>query len=316
VLALLGLGLAAAADSADIEALMRAWTGAHDSSEAVTVSSASAPRSDDSRQRRIITLVAPLQLPWLGPHVLYLEEFPYDEPDALRRQRIVVLQPAGARVRARLFTFVQPRQWTHLDRRPGLAARLGAGDLRNIPACDLLFTRQGLQFQGATAGHGCLATPGDADPLYVDYQLMLDTSLYWYRRRLLRVNDGALQEEVDGFNWFELNEARLFTCRIDWSASGRSADLRPLVRLDLHDKGGRGELATPDGGRYLLTLHSQDWPFAAEHGSLVLLLTQPGAGTPLAAAWAVVDDAQISMRLGWLRVRCGAVEPRADEVRG
>jgi hypothetical protein len=63
-------------------------------------------------------------------------------------------------------------------------------------------------------------------------------------------------------------------------------------------------------------LHSQDWPFAAEHDSLVLLLSEPGAAAPLASSWAVVDDTQISMRLPWLRVRCGAIAPSLDELRG
>jgi hypothetical protein len=88
------------------------------------------------------------------------------------------------------------------------------------------------------------------------------------------------------------------------------------MKLDLHDKGGRGEVLTPDGRHLVLTLHSQDWPFAAEHDSLVLLLSEARASSPLASAWAVVDDTQIVMRLPWLLVRCGAIGPSLDEVRG
>jgi hypothetical protein len=320
---------APAATGADIEALMLAWAGMHDSSEAVTVGEAPLPGGE--REQRISTLVAPVQLPWLGPHVLYLEELAHDEPDAPRRQLLVKLEPAeNGAIRAGLFTFVRPGRWTHLDRRPQLLARLALDDLRHFEGCDLLFTRQGSQFRGTTSGHRCLVVPGvgaargrgpaapgkDTAARYVDYQLVLDPSVYWYRRRLIRAGDGEIEQEVVGFNWFELNEARLFTCRIDWSASGHSRDLKPLVKLDLHDKGGRGELVAPDGRHLLLTLHSQDWPFAAEHDSLVLLLSEPGAAAPLASSWAVVDDTQISMRLPWLRVRCGAVEPSLDEVRG
>jgi hypothetical protein len=306
------LGLAAAASAADIQTLERVWAGSHDSREQVSVGAASA----GAAERRVRTLVTQVALPWLGAHVLYLEEFPHDEPDDLRRQLIIQLEPAGTgahEIRARLFTFVHPGRWAHLGQRPQLAARLKRDDLQSFEGCDLLLARRGQQFEGGTAGNRCLAA-GGAD--YVDYQVVIGEGLYWYRRRLIRVSDGVLRSEVIGFNWFELNEARLFTCRIDWSATGSPHDLMPLLRMDLHDKGGAGEVALPDGRRLELTLHSQDWPYAAEHDARVLLVGEPGQSVPLAAAWAVVDEDSIGLCLGWLRVRCRSVEPSADEMRG
>jgi hypothetical protein len=315
---LVALGLTAGASTADLEALQRAWSGSHDSREEVTVSSG---RPDSSGtepvgERRVRTLVAPVRLAWSDAPGLYLEEFLHDDPDDLRRQLLVKLEPAGTaahEIRARLFTFLHPRRWAHLQQRPQLTARLTPQDLQSDAGCDLLLARRGEQFEGGTAGAGCLA---DGGAFYVDYQVVIGEGLYWYRRRLIRRSDGALKEEVIGFNWFELNEARLFTCRIDWSATGRPQDLKPLKQLDLHDKGGHGELTTPDGRRLVLTLHSQDWPFAAEHDALVLLLSEPGQSAPLASAWAVVDEDRIALWLRWLRVRCGAVEPSGDEVHG
>ncbi len=62
---------------------------------------------------------------------------------------------------------------------------------------------------------------------YLDYQLVISEDLYWYRRRVLRQSDGELQQEVIGFNRFEPNEARLYACRIAWSASGQRARPAP-----------------------------------------------------------------------------------------
>jgi hypothetical protein len=315
--ALLALGLTVAASEADIEALERAWVGARDSSEEVTVGAAGAGASPDyGNEQRVHTVVEPVQLPWLGPHGLYLEESPSDEPGALRRQLLMKLEPAGTahEIRARLFTFVDPTRWAHLERRPRLQQRLRPQDLQRYEGCDLVLAREGAQFKGGTAGGGCLDRRGGA--LYVDYQLVIGESLYWYRRRLVRRNDGALKEEVVGFNWFELNDARLFSCGIDFSPSGRAQDFRALARMDLHDKGGRGELTTPDGRHLQLTLHSQDWPYAAGQDSLVLLLSERGESVPFAAAWAVVDEDRISLSLSWLRARCAAVEPDPLEVQG
>jgi hypothetical protein len=311
---LVALGLTAAASGADLGALERAWSGSHDSREQVTVGAASGGMA--AAERRVRTLVTPVQIPWLGSHALYLEEFPHDEPQDLRRQLLIQLAPAGTgahEIRARLFTFVNPGDWAELAQRPQLKARLKPEDLQSLEGCDLLLIRQGQQFEGGTAGSGCL-TAGGAD--YIDYQLVVGEGLYWYRRRLIRVSDGMLKEEVIGFNWFELHEARLFTCRIDWSPTGDARDLKPLLKMDLHDKGGHGDFVLPDGRRLELTLHSQDWPFAAEHDALVLLVGEPGQGVPLAAAWAVVDQTSVALSLGWLRARCGSLEPGEDELHG
>jgi len=51
---------------------------------------------------------------------------------------------------------------------------------------------------------------------YVEYRLWSRGPLLYRRRVLLRkAND--LQEEVVGFNFFELNDARLFRLPCDWS---------------------------------------------------------------------------------------------------
>lgn len=148
----------------------------------------------------------------------------------------------------------------------------------------------------------------------MEYRLVIGEDLYWYRRRVLLRKSNDLQEEVLGFNFFELNNARLFACRVDWSASGRKSDLRPLVRLDLHDQGGRSRFVTPDGRKLELVLHSQDWPFMADRDALILLLQDETQNTPLASAWAEIDSDDIAINLGWLQIRCGSMVADTDEL--
>ena len=316
--ALLGVLLAAAAaDGADVEALQRLWSGVRDSSEQVVVSvEGGASGWPLLSERRVRTIVAPVRVAWLGAHVLYLEEFLEDDPEDPRRQLLLALEPAGTpahAVRVRLFSFARPRLWMHLNYRPRLAARLAWRDLVASPDCDLTLTRVGEQFQGGTLGAHCLdGSPGEAR--YLDYQLVISQELYWYRRRTLRQSDGELQEEVIGFNRFEPNEARLYACRVAWSASGAARDLRPLVRLDLYEEGGHGRFVTPDGRALELTLHGRDWPFALDRAALILLLQEQGHDTPFATAWAHVGAQQIALELGWLEVRCGSMVPDSDEL--
>ena len=332
VLMFAGCAAAAAAGTGadtDVEMLQRLWPGVRDSSEQMIVNTdRGAVGWIDSVERRARTIVAPIELPWLGDHVLYLEEFLQDEPDQLRRQLVLQLKPQGppeAAVRVHLFTFKEPGRWMHLDRRMKLAQGLQKSDLAAVSGCDLVLVREGGQFRGGTVGQECrsdrrgAARPDAARPdaaRYVDYQLVIGEELYWYRRRVLRRRDDRVSEELMGYNWFELNESQLFSCRIDWSATGRAADLRPLLRLDLQDEGGRGRFTTPDGRALELTMHNQDWPYSRERDALILVLRAQGSNVPLSSAWAQVDLQRISLETNWLRVRCGSLAPDSDELSG
>ena len=319
-MALLALAFALAAGStagSDVDALQQLWSGVRDTSEQVVVSNDTGINSwPESSERRVRAVVEPVALPWLGAHVLYFEEFLHDDPDNLRRQLLVKLEaaePPARGVRARFFTFVRPRAWIHLHLRPSRLAALMSDDIATTSTCDLMFTREGDQFRGSTIGRRCLDVHEEPGR-YVEYQLLIGQDLYWYRRRLLRKTDGEVQEEVIGFNWFELNTTQLYTCRVDWSATGRPLDLHPLLRLDVQDQGGHGRFVTPDGRKLEITLHSDDWPFAIERDSLILVVADQGSDIPVATAWSSIDQEDISLSLGWMRIRCGPVAPDPDEL--
>lgn len=308
---------AGASDGGDVAALQRVWSGVRDSSEQVVMSldRGGAPWPLLS-ERRVRTIVAPVKVAWLGAHVLYLEEFLEDDPQQPRRQLLIQLEPladSAHGVRARLFTFTNARQWTHLNYRPQLLGRLLWKDVVPAAGCDLTLTRSGDQFRGGTLGRHCLDVRSGV-ARYLDYQLVISADLYWYRRRVRRQSDGVLQQEVIGFNRFEPNEARLYACRVAWSASGKRRDLHPLLTLDLYEGGGRGRFVTPDGRSLELILHGRDWPFAMDRDALILLLQEEGGEAPFTTAWAQMDAQQIALELGWLQVRCGSIAPDSDEL--
>jgi hypothetical protein len=304
-----------AADSGEVAALERVWSGVRDSSEQVVLSlERGAAPWPLSSERRVRTIVAPVNVGWLGAHVLYLEEFIEDDPQQPRRQLLLQLESVAGEaraVRAHLYGFVNPARWTHLNYRPQLVALLTREDIEPAAGCDLVLTRVGDQFRGGTVGRRCLDAGGTR---YLDYQLLIGEDLYWYRRRALRQSDGELQQEVIGFNRFEPSEAQLYACRIAWSASGNARDLRPLLTLDLYEAGGRGRFVTPDGRTFELTLHGRDWPFAVDRDALLLLLQEQGGDSPLATSWSQMDAQQIALELGWLEVRCGSMAPESEEL--
>ena len=131
--------------------------------------------------------------------------------------------------------------------------------------------KEGDQFVGGTRGKGLLDVR-DGGGRYVELRLVVGDDLYWYRRRVLLRKGNDLQEEVFGFNWFELNDARLFACRVDWSHRAEVGSAHYCAVSTCTTRAAAPALSTPDGRKLELTLHSQDWPFMADRDALILLL--------------------------------------------
>jgi hypothetical protein len=300
---MLAAGIVAMALAAD--RLADLWVGVRDSSEQVVLRSQFETPLAEESELRVRTAVSRVNLPWLGERVLYLEEYLPDDTSAPRRQILLRLEQEAdshVGVRAQLFTFRSPEQWRRLNHSRTLLGALRASDIVRSSGCDLVLDEEGRQFRGGTEGNAC-RDEGN----YVDYRTVIGENLYWYRRRIITVDENELQEEIVAFNWFEPNDARLFTCRVEFAK-------KTLMRLDLHDQGGVERFVTPDGRPLELSLHSQDGPFAADRDALILVLRQQGSPEPIASAWTELTARQIALDLGWLTVRCGPLVPETDEL--
>src|SRR5262249_27057253 len=153
------------------DTLMQIWPGVRDSSEQVIVSPDRGPATySDQEELRVRTVIARVQVPWLGLRVLCLEEFLHDNPGAMRRQLLLKVEPdlQGPRqVRAIPYTFKNPAHWRQLNRSPRLLASLKASDIEATEGCDLVLQQEGDQFRGGTRGLDCEDDSRSDDELYV-----------------------------------------------------------------------------------------------------------------------------------------------------
>ncbi|MEJ0084866.1 MAG: CpcT/CpeT family chromophore lyase [Pseudomonadota bacterium] len=277
------------------------------SEELIIGAAQDSPLAPLTEQTRVQIDVRRIQLPWLGTHVLYVEEFPYDEPFELRRRVLLSIQPdiaADGTLHLRQFTRKSGS---------GNSAALGPDDVESVAGCDLYLKREGGQFRGGTRGRGC---PGSAaaEKRWLDYRVVIGDGLFWYRKRQLALGNDELTEEIAGFPHVDLEEARLFSCAISWAAQDHAGKRKPIDTVELHDRGGRARFRTPDGRELQLELHGRDWPLSEGRESLVMTLTAArGEGETIASSWTSLNAARVGIDIGWLAIDCAPVVPVTGE---
>jgi hypothetical protein len=286
--------------------LVELWTGVYDiSEEEISGEQDESPLAPLIGQERVQINVRRVPLAWLGTHVLYVEEYPYDEPFELRRRLLLAIELAGrgGTLRVRQFTRRAPG---------GAGATLDAADVQSEPGCDLLLKREGTQFRGGTVPRAC----PDGDGRWLDYRVVIGEGLFWYRKRTMSAAGDEVVAEIAGFPHVDLDEARLFSCGVSWAPPRERGPRRALESVDLHDRGGRARLRTPDGRQYQLELHGRDWPLSAGRESLVLILTADGADAEtIASSWTSLNAARVGIDIGWLAVDCAPVVSVTGEER-
>jgi hypothetical protein len=292
----------------DRESLAILWAGMYDMTEELI-----AGRDDETAlggpvdQQRLQINVRRVSLPWLGTYVLYVEEYPYDEPFELRRRVLLSIESAA-------HDELRVRQYTRRVE-SAAASTLTRDDVESVEGCDLLLKREGGQFRGGTRGQLCLETAGE-ERRWIDYRVVIGDGLFWYRKRRLTVSDDELAEEVAGFPHVDLDEARLFSCGVTWAQPKSRTPRQPIASVDLHDRGGRAHFRTPDGRALQLELHGRDWPLSEGRESLVLILTDgKSESDPIGSSWTSLGAARVGIDIGWLAIDCAPVVSETGEQR-
>jgi hypothetical protein len=295
-----------AGDERDV--LTDLWSGMYDiSEELITGETSESPLASLADQERVQINVRRVPLSWLGTHVLYVEEYLYDEPFERRRRVLLSLEPPDEQGTLRVRQFTRKAD-------AGTPAALTPDDVESVPGCDLFLKRDGGQFRGGTQGRNCLQ-PGARDGRWLDYRVVIGDGLFWYRKRTLTLAHDELVEEIAGFPHVDLEEARLFSCGISWAPpKEKKLERRALASVDLHDRGGRARFHTPDGRELQLELHGRDWPLSAGRESLVLILTDARASNDtIASSWTSLDAARVGIDIGWLAIDCAPVVSETGE---
>lgn len=194
------------APAESIAAILALWQGEFDNGRQVAASLArGGPAAPELPRERRWLSVQRLEAPQLGEAVLYLQEFRASRPALAQRQRVLALvwEEERQAVRAQQLFFASGPTYD----RPPLAAETVAGlppeAFVRHPGCDLFFEweEEHRRWRGAMLPGACrYCHPGDGE-VAAEYAMLLQEGQFWYRDRSLRVADGSVRGEVDGFSW-------------------------------------------------------------------------------------------------------------------
>lgn len=189
-----------------VEIVAQLWTGRFDNSRQVQASLArGGPAMPElTREHRSLEVVR-LDAPQLGAVVLYLQECRATVPLRAHRQRVLRLQPGGAGkgVVAEQFFFRDGPTYDRPLLDAGTVALLREESFIRYPGCDVLiqFEPEHNRWRGAMRPGACrYHHPVDGE-VCAEFAMLLSEGQHWYRDRSLRLADGSIRGEVDGFSW-------------------------------------------------------------------------------------------------------------------
>jgi hypothetical protein len=189
-----------------VEAIAALWIGRFANARQVEASLArGGPAAPElTREHRVLEVVR-LDAPQLGEVILYLQECRATVPGLAHRQRVLRLRvdDDGEGVRAEQLFF---REGPTYDRPPLAATRVSGleeGAFTRYPGCDLIFRPDPPfnRWRGAMQPGACRYRHPEDGEVCAEFAMLLSVDQLWYRDRSLRLRDGGIRGEVDGFSW-------------------------------------------------------------------------------------------------------------------
>lgn len=189
-----------------LETIAARWQGAFHNRRQVAANVARGGPAAPELTRELRTMeVERLEAPQLGEVVLYFQEFRASAPQLAHRQRVVVLRedPGRGSVRAEQLFF---RGGPTYDRPPLAASQvrtLGPEAFDRHPGCDLLFEAEPAldRFRARMDPGACRYRHPQDGEVCAEFEMLLLPDQLWYRDRSLRLADGSVRGEIDGFSW-------------------------------------------------------------------------------------------------------------------
>lgn len=194
----------------DLQTIMSWWNGDYNNDRQVArLIAAGSPiwRADDSGKGGHIEVTShyrPIELPVFGSKVIYVEETKHGDPSNTFRQRIYTLSvdKATGEGRVKLWNFKDKKAYVGAWRNLSMLDNLVPDEMSPLPdKCDLRIRRDGEKFHMPMNGSDCAF--GEQ---YFNYQVLLGPDSFWFRDKIVRVEDDEILTTAGNFTYHELDK--------------------------------------------------------------------------------------------------------------
>ncbi|MEO0996685.1 MAG: chromophore lyase CpcT/CpeT [Pseudomonadota bacterium] len=195
----------------DLDRVLDWWAGDYDNDrqiERLTAEGQPVWRADGSGEGGHIEVTSHyrrVELPAFGEHVLYVEETKYGDPDEIFRQRIYTLNvdDESDRVRVKIWNFKDKQRYVGAWRDTARLSDLTPDEMSPLPdRCDLLSERREGRIHLGMNGRDCAF--GDR---YFNYQVLLGPESFWFRDKIVRLEDDVLLTTAGDFTYHQLDRS-------------------------------------------------------------------------------------------------------------
>ena len=136
--------------------------------------------AEDPNYFEISLKMCPVDAPWLGERVLYVEQAVSTRLNEPYRQRLYVIAPLDKDVVSRVFELANPEEFIGLCNTETLKV-VAEGDASIKSGCEVYLAEQGEGFLGGTAGKGCFSSLNGASYAASDVTLKDGQVTSWDR---------------------------------------------------------------------------------------------------------------------------------------
>ena len=196
--------------AAKIERFAAYWTGAFSNERQVASErySLDPDYPEASRLTRDIRVYR-LDAPAIGTTVLYLEEVKMDQPEKAHRQRVMTFlwHADRAEIEVQQLFFSTELAYDRPFLPPEAVRQMRREDFAEVPGCNLFFVwDEALErFKGGMRPRQCEYEHPGSGLVYAEFDMILDRHRLWYRDRSIKIPDGAIRGEIDGFSWLRFD---------------------------------------------------------------------------------------------------------------
>lgn len=196
--------------AAQIDLFADYWTGSFSNErQAAAERNGSNPGYPEAVRLTRDMRVRRLEAPAIGPDVLYLEEIKMDQPDKAHRQRVMTFDWHEERreIEVQQLFFSTELAYDRPFIPPEEVEKMRREDFALAMGCNLFFAwDEALQrFKGGMRPRQCEYEHPVSGPVYAEFDMILDRDQLWYRDRSIKIPDGDIRGEIDGFSWLRFD---------------------------------------------------------------------------------------------------------------